>query len=144
MYNKVLLILILISRNVYAEEIPVLFLKNDIKHSQIITENDVKVVMIEQKTNRGYLQSLGDKPIKAISNLKSDRPIKKSDILIDRFAIHKGEEVIVQFTKLNLNIEVKGLAMSNGAIGDMIRVKNLETNKIIRSKVINSRVVSVF
>jgi len=143
MYSKFLLLLALINIDVYSEEIPVLFLRNDIKSSQLITEDDVEVVMIDQKTDRGYLRSLGDRPIKAISNLRNDKPLKKSDVLIDRFAIHKGDEVTVRFIKHNLNIEIRGLAMANGAIGDMVRVKNLETNKIIRSKVIDIGVVAI-
>lgn len=142
MYKLLSLLLFLIV-DVQAKEIPVLFLQRDIKKSEVITEDDVRVVIIDHKTDKGYIQSLGDRPVKAISNLQSDKPVKKSDILIDRFTVHKGETVIVQFVRKNLVIDTQGLAMSNGAIGDIIKVKNTDTNKMMVCRVTGERLVTI-
>jgi flagella basal body P-ring formation protein FlgA len=129
--------------NVEAREIPILSLQRDIKKSEVITEDDVEIEMIDQKTDRGYMQSLGDRPVKAMVNLTSGKPLKRSDVMIDRFSVHKGEMVTVQFVRKNLTIDTQGLAMSNGVIGDLIKVKNTDTNKIIIARVTGDRIVAI-
>jgi flagella basal body P-ring formation protein FlgA len=135
--------LLLFTSYVAAEDIQILVLNRDIRRDELITENDLGVEIIDRKSNRGYIEKLGDRPVKALSNLKSGQRIKRADIAIDRFLVHKGETVTVNFMKKNLVIETQALAIGNGAIGDTVKVKNLDTNKIMIGKVSGDRVVTI-
>ena len=141
--HRLLFLALLLSYNVEAREIPILLLQRDIKKFEVITEDDVRIEIIDQKTDRGYMQSLGERPIKAIANLTSGKPLKRVDVIVDKFSVHKGETVTIQFVRKNLTIYTQGLAMSNGAIGDIIKVKNTDTNKIIVGKIIGERIIVV-
>lgn len=143
MYKYIFTLLLLFTTSVAAEEMQILVLKRDIKRDEIITENDLGVEIIDRKSNRGYMQILGDRPVKALGNLQCGQPLKRSDIIIDRFLVHKGETVTVNFIKKNIIIETQALSMSNGIIGDTVKVKNLDTNKIIVGKVSGDRMVSI-
>lgn len=140
---KYIFSLLLLTSSVTAEEIQILVLKKDIRRDELITENDLGVEIIDRKSNRGYMQTLGDKPVKALANLQCGQPLKRSDIVIDRFVVHKGETVTVNFIKKNITIETQALSMGNGVIGDTVKVKNLDTNKIIVGKISGDRIVTI-
>ena len=140
---KYIFLLLFFSSSVAAAEMQVLILKRDITKDELITENDLEVEVIDRKSNRGYMQTLGDKPVKALANLKGGQPLKRTDVMIDRFLVHKGESVTVHFIKKNLIIETQAISIGNGAIGDTIKVKNLDTNKVIIGKVSGDRTVTI-
>jgi len=55
----------------------------------------------------------------------------------------KGTEVRIVFRKKNLSIESSGVAMEDGAMNDMIRIKNSESGKIVKATVIEANMVMV-
>jgi flagella basal body P-ring formation protein FlgA len=42
-----------------------------------------------------------------------------------------------------LGIEVRGVAMQRGGLGDIIRVKNLSSKKVVRAKIIGADRVEI-
>ncbi len=140
---KYIFLLLLFTSSVAAEDMQILVLNRDIRRDELITENDLGVEIIDRKSNRGYIETLGDRPVKALGNLKNGQRLKRADIVIDRFLVHKGEVVTVNFMKKNLVIETQALAMGNGAIGDTVKVKNLDTKRIIIGKVSGDRIVTI-
>jgi flagella basal body P-ring formation protein FlgA len=131
----------LIISTVWADELEVLVPNRPIMKNEIITEADVSVGVAEKKGS--YIQSIEGNVVKARRNLEEGKPIKTSDVIIDNFLIHKGDMVTVRFARKNLLIEVQGLAMNNGAIGEAVKVKNLETNKMLHGKVTSDGFVEV-
>ncbi|MDI9819294.1 MULTISPECIES: flagellar basal body P-ring formation chaperone FlgA [unclassified Legionella] len=49
--------------------------------------------------------------------------------------IHKGEQVTIQALSDTINVSMKGIALSDGVIGEMIKVKNLTSKKIVEAQV---------
>jgi flagella basal body P-ring formation protein FlgA len=142
MHNLLSILLLLFAYNVSAEEIEVLVPNRSIAKNEIITEVDLSLATVEKRGN--YLESIeGNVVVKARRNLEEGKPIKVSDVTIDRALVHKGDLVTVTFARKNLLIEIQGLALNNGAEGEVIKVKNLETNKILYGKVARGGIIEL-
>ena len=140
---KFLIPMLFFSFSVEAAEVEALVLNKDIKRGQSITEDDVQVETIERKTGNDLMTSLGSRPIKAIGNLRKGTPLKKADLIIDRFLVHKGEIVTVKFVRKNLVIETQGISLTNGVMKDTVKIKNLDSNKIVSGIVSGEREVKI-
>jgi flagella basal body P-ring formation protein FlgA len=58
-------------------------------------------------------------------------------------AVKKGERVTITAALSSINIKMSGKALSNGSIGEMIKVKNISSNKTIEAQVIRPGIVQV-
>lgn len=118
----------------YVSAADVLFLERDIKKGEIITQDDTSVGAINSQTSRGYMSSVTEN-MRAKRNLEGGKPLKKTDVYTDNSLVKKGDIVSVKFIKKNLVIEVKGTAMGNGTVGEIIKIKTVDTNKILTGKI---------
>ena len=140
---KFLIPMLFFSCSVEAAQVKALVLNKDIKRGQSITEDDIEMEIIEHKTGNDLMTSLGSRPIKAIGNLRKGTPLKKADLIIDRFLVHKGETVTVKFVRKNLVIETQGISLTNGVMKDTVKIKNLDSNKIVSGIVSGEREVKI-
>jgi flagella basal body P-ring formation protein FlgA len=140
---KFLIPILFFSFSVEAAQVKALVLNKDIKRGQSITEDDVELEIIEDKTSNDFMTSLGSRPIKAIGNMKKGKSLKVSDLIIDRFLVHKGDTITVKFVRKNLVIETQGISLTNGTMKDMVKIKNLDSNKIVRGIVSGEREVKI-
>jgi flagella basal body P-ring formation protein FlgA len=74
------------------------------------------------------------------SNHPSGAPFHHKNI-ISPALIKKGDMIAMQFCKHNLRIETKGVALENGASGNTIKVRNINSGKIIHAKVLDTGAV---
>jgi flagella basal body P-ring formation protein FlgA len=58
-------------------------------------------------------------------------------------AVELGKPVTIKVGAGRLEVRADGVALENGAVGEMIRVKNTGSNKILTAKVIDEAVVEV-
>jgi flagella basal body P-ring formation protein FlgA len=63
--------------------------------------------------------------------------------LFDPPAVRQGQMVRAVVVRGNVEITVEARAVDSGKVGDVIRVENTQTRKIIRAKVLNEKMVSV-
>lgn len=76
------------------------------------------------------------------SSISEGRPIRDTEI--SRPAVVKKDALVkMQFQAANLHITVSGQAMTDGAQGEVINVKNVNSNQVIRAVVQNSNTVQV-
>jgi len=100
---------------------------------------------------RMEITSLTDKPVTsddALSGKWTKRNIGKGQILSSRMfevipAIFSGQEVSILYKKSCLNISTRGTALQAGNEGDLIKVKNNQSKKIIACTVIDDETVQV-
>lgn len=59
------------------------------------------------------------------------------------YAVRKGDAVTVKFSKKNLIIEMQGVALRNTNLGAVLRVKIIDSNKILSGKLIDHSTVLV-
>jgi flagella basal body P-ring formation protein FlgA len=69
-------------------------------------------------------------------------PISKQDV-VERPVIHKGDVVDVIATQGLLDIRMKALAMEDGGINALIKMKNLDSSKEFNAQILNENEVKV-
>jgi flagella basal body P-ring formation protein FlgA len=68
--------------------------------------------------------------------------IETGDVRQERF-IRAGTTVTMVARSNGLGVEVKGVAMQRGGLGDVIRVKNLSSKKIVKARIIGEDRVEI-
>lgn len=76
-------------------------------------------------------------------SIEVDRPLLWRD-LTEIPAVRKGQVVEVNIREGLLNISMKAVALQNGLKGDLIRLRNLRTNKEIQALVTNENEIRVY
>lgn len=75
-------------------------------------------------------------------NIDPDSPLTPYNIELAKL-VHKGEQVSIVASEGNLNISMNGIALSTGALGELIKVKNLSSKRIIETRVLADKKVGV-
>jgi flagella basal body P-ring formation protein FlgA len=57
--------------------------------------------------------------------------------------IHRGQELILFASSGAMTVTMKGEALEDGAEGDVIRVRNLSSNRVVEGRVIGADKVQV-
>ena len=132
-----------VSGNYYeAIKLPVVVAK--ISKNELISEEKIEYKKL--RNNRRYEDYLTDKleivGNVAMRNLTIGFPINKRDIAKGEL-VKRNSEVKIVYNKGAIFLESLGQAVSEGGIGSQIKVKNLESGKILIGKVIDSRTVRV-
>jgi flagella basal body P-ring formation protein FlgA len=89
------------------------------------------VTQIEQVENKQATRQLDRGTILSVRNLVEPRLIKR------------GDKVIINTTKADFSIKMSGIAMMDGTKGQLIRIKNQTSGRIINATVIEPGLVSV-
>lgn len=115
-------------------EIPVLRLA--VNANDVIKESDVATMdyplsrtrkdMVLDKTTL-----IGKSPRRVIS---ANRPIREEEIAPPK-VVRKDEMVRIRYASGPLIIETNGQALDAGSVGDIVRVRNIDTKKLVQAKV---------
>ncbi|MBN2976432.1 flagellar basal body P-ring formation chaperone FlgA [Pseudomonas lactucae] len=107
-----------------------------LKRTSIIGFDDV--VLRERdisQISQGYLTSLDQ----ALGQ-KLTRPVVTDQVITlvhleQAEVIRKGDQVVISASSGALNVKMPGEALSNGSMSEQIRVKNLNSNRVIKARV---------
>ncbi|RUR11961.1 flagellar basal body P-ring formation chaperone FlgA [Legionella sp. km772] len=122
----------------------VLLNKRALRKGETLTDKDLyRAEMDAQKLKQGYYTDLKD-----LNGLvcKKDLP---PDTIITPYQIEsakmvlKGQEVSIVAIAGSLKITMDGIALSDGVLGDVIKVKNTTSHKIIEAQVAGNKKVNV-
>lgn len=121
----------------------VLIANHDLRIEVPVTESDFRVDEIAIDGRTEYL-----KDPKEVIGLVPHRFIRAgSPVTIDYFqqpvAVESGHAVKIIFKQNGLQVSAKGIAMTRGRIGQVIKVKNEASQKILSARVIDSQTVEV-
>ncbi len=117
------------------------YAKRDIPKGKKIEPDDVylkKTTVTNILRNTFKLEDVIGKVAKR--NIKKDSIIKDY-LLSPDYMVLKGKSVKILYSNGFINIELMGLALENGSKGDIIKVKNISSNKVIKCKVVAPFVV---
>ncbi|MGY4639421.1 flagellar basal body P-ring formation chaperone FlgA [Pseudomonas sp. TE24901] len=94
-----------------------------------LRERDISLI------NQGYLTSLDQ----AIGQ-KLTRPMVTDQVITlvhleQAEVVRKGDQVVISASSGALNVKMPGEALSNGGMSEQIRVKNLNSNRVIKARV---------
>lgn len=94
-----------------------------------LRERDISLI------SQGYLTSIDQ----AIGQ-KLTRPMVNDQVITlvhleQAEVVRKGDHVVISASSGTLNVKMPGEALSNGGMSEQIRVKNLNSNRVIRARV---------
>ena len=83
-----------------------------------------------------------------LTDLQAKRPLGFDRILAYRYVekvpvVHRGDEVQLVVQAGNMQISTLGVALQDGGVGTRIRVRNLDSGKILRGEILDSRTLKV-
>jgi len=95
----------------------------------VLRERDISMI------SQGYLTSLDQ----AIGQ-KLTRPVVTDQVITlvhleQAEVIRKGDQVVISASSGALQVKMPGEALSNGGMSEQIRVKNLNSNRVIKARV---------
>lgn len=110
-----------------------------IEPGEIVTESDLKEISVARSlVNENVLVSLEDiVGMEARRPLMQDRPVLARSLAAPR-AVEKGKSVTIMLSEGGLTLTAPGKAMEDGGIGDLIRVINTHSTKIIHAEIVGN------
>jgi len=111
--------------------------KRDIPKGKVIAPED-----LETKRMRRYSSMESNLGVEEVVGSVARRVIQKGTLirpsmLEPRYEVKRKDRVRVLYQKGAIRIEIVGVALDNGKKGDIIRVKNLSSGKVLRCKVLS-------
>lgn len=109
-----------------------------LKKGEIITKNDFEIKQVEINSVYEYqeLEYVNPLGLCATRTIKGNSIIK-GEYLTTPILIKRGSIVTIEKKIGNITITLRGIALESGSLNDIIRIKNLTSNKIITGKVIS-------
>ncbi len=119
-------------------------LKKSVEKNDILELEDIKTVFVEKKHQASFFsnkEELVGRKLK--TNLKMGQILHPRH-LFDSFDINSGDIISIVSNFGNVSVKVSGEAQDAGNLGDLIKVKNLKSGKIIRGYVKKDKIIKIF
>jgi flagella basal body P-ring formation protein FlgA len=109
---------------------------HSLRRGEILMENDVKKSLIDLSNLRqGYLTNLENAVGYELKrNIALGEPLRHQQLAMP-MVISRGEIVSIYAISTAISVEASGTALGNGRIGELIRVKNNRSGRIVQAKV---------
>ncbi|MDV7104077.1 flagellar basal body P-ring formation chaperone FlgA [Vibrio sp. TH_r3] len=122
--------------------LPLVVANRSLTRGEIVTKSDLTITMIELNSYRrqGYDTINHVAGAKMKKNVRVGEVIERGDICV----VCRNEKVIIKAIKGELTITTKGTALSDGASGDQVRVKNDKSKRIIEGIVTDIAEITVY
>ncbi|WP_299686245.1 flagellar basal body P-ring formation chaperone FlgA [uncultured Vibrio sp.] len=122
--------------------VPLVTTTRSLARGEIVGQHDVTTTMValNQFRRQGFTapnQVIGAKVKK---NLRLSDIVERGDICV----VCRNEKVIIQAVKGGMTITTKGTALTDGSMGDQVRVKNDKSKRIIEGIVTNMSEITVY
>ncbi|NPA94166.1 MAG: flagellar basal body P-ring formation protein FlgA, partial [Thermodesulfobacteria bacterium] len=122
----------------------VLCAKRGLVRGQLIGPEDLSLVMMPISKLRG---GFFDSPSRVVG-LAAKRSIRPGQVIFASAVskpvlVKRGSRVLIVASSNNLRITVPGIAQEKGAQGDFVRVKNIDSNRVVIARVKDSDTVVV-
>lgn len=122
----------------------VVVLAQPIRRGEIITRQHLA---IEKRETSNLREDFVTQP-EQVENKQSTRQLNTGTILslknlVEPILIKRNDKVVISTTKPDFSIRMSGVAMMDGTKGQLIRVKNQNSGRIINATVIEPGLVSV-
>jgi flagella basal body P-ring formation protein FlgA len=113
------------------------------KGDKINSEDLYQAEMDAQRLKQGYFTNAKELTgLVCKRDIAPDTAVNPYNIELERVVL-KGQEVSIVASQGNLKISMDGIAMSDGVLGDVIKVKNTKSKRIIEAQVTGKKMVAV-
>ena len=115
-----------------------------IRSGNVIRNDDVHIASVEvDRRFDNTFTSLDD-----VVGMEVKRSIRPGDVITEksikkRSAMLKGDRVVILIKSYGLEVRSKGVCQEDGGYGDIIKVMNLDTKKMLFGNILNAGIVMV-
>ncbi|MEX2617774.1 MAG: flagellar basal body P-ring formation chaperone FlgA [Alphaproteobacteria bacterium] len=113
--------------------------RDEIIHDRDIEWKTVRVANIDTQTITDVESLVGLSPRRPIT---ADRAVRESEVQAPVLVV-RGKPVTIALTTPTMQLTAMGKALQNGASGDVVRVQNINSGKIISAVVVGDKRVEV-
>lgn len=116
---------------------PAVVAVNSLARGHLITEGDVQIVRVNTSAQGyGHLASLD-----AVRGMALKRPLRAGEVLrtshlLAPNVVKRGDNVVVEARNSGISVVVSGTALAAGQVGDQIKVRNIQSNRVVDAKVV--------
>ena len=116
----------------------------DLEAGSVITQDDIKQNKLASRLIKRDVITDPKLAIGSITkrSLPLGSPLKKGDLTIPKL-VNRGALITLVFNKGGISLSAEGEALGDGRRGDIVRVKNLKSKKIVSGRVIGVNQVDV-
>ena len=122
---------------------PVLVTTRSVRRGTILYD-DGSVELVERDVTaarHGFFTDMAE-----LEGLRARRPIGFGDVVSRRHVeeipvVERGDDVLMTLTTAHMQISTAGVALQDGAVGSRIRVKNLDSGRIVYGEVLDADTV---
>jgi flagellar basal body P-ring formation protein FlgA len=140
--NKTISVIPVSGRYEIMQNIPVL--RQHTSNRDVIEPGDIDYKLFPERslpkgtiTNENQLIGLSPR-----GTVSAGRPLRSTE-LAKPIAIKKGAAISMRYSTANMTIQSIGQALENGSIGDMIRIKNTDSERAVTGRVVNNNMVEL-
>ena len=119
-------------------------LKKSVEKNDILELDDIETVLVEKKHQTSFFSNkkeLVGRKLK--TNLKMGQILHPRH-LFESFDINNGDIISIVSNLGNVSVTVSGEAQDSGNLGDLIKVRNLKSGKIIKGYVNEDKKIKIF
>ena len=125
------------------ELLKIIKLKKSVEKNDIIELDDIETVLVEKKHQTSFFSNkkeLVGRKLK--TNLKMGQTLHPRH-LFESFDINNGDIISIVSNLGNVSVTVSGEAQDSGNLGDLIKVKNLKSGKVIKGYVNKDKKIKI-
>lgn len=113
----------------------VLTAKHPLLKGTLINEDDVEIQEVDiSQLKQGYFDKTSDVINQACKTNIAQGNVITPHLLQAEPLVRKGERIAIQALSENFSVTMEGIALNDGAAGDLIRVKNLSSKKLLKPR----------
>ena len=118
-------------------------LVHSVSAGELLTEENLKSVVLPHYSGFGGFFDLTH-----VLGRKTKTPLREGTVLLSRhlvpnWTIQAEQQVDIENTLSGINVTTVGIALENGHVGDIIKVKNLNSDTVIEGFVINRKKIKI-
>ncbi len=120
----------------------VLVTNSPLRRGHLVSAEDVSLQSRDSSSlNRAYLSDPEQVIGKVLKKNLARKALFTNAVLAEPHVIDKGQHIDLQAGSGGLQVSVTAIALSSGAVGEKIRVKNLSSSKIVEGTILASGAV---
>lgn len=114
-----------------------------IKGERLLNNNVKRRTVDVSQLKNGYYQDLNKLRGRVLRHpMAADRPITPFDIITEK-VVKRGDKVTIIANYGGIKVSMRGLALTEGALGDTINVRSLSSKRLLQAKIVNKQTVEV-
>ena len=118
-------------------------LAHSVSAGELLTQENLKSVVLPHYNGFGGFFDLSH-----VLGRKTKTPLREGTVLLSRhlvpnWTIQAEQQVDIENTISGINVTTVGIALENGHVGDIIKVKNLNSDTVIEGFVINRKKIKI-